>query len=99
MRHPSQAPAGPSQREQRAQLRAERLEQKTARHLQDTDDMLDDADANELEAAASLVDLMAHEALQETGMHFIMAKVTRVWMVTCTLQYSAAELSYGAARF
>ena len=69
MRHTSQAPAGPSQREQRAQLRAQRLEQKTAgaHHSQEADEMLDDADANELEAAASLVDLMAHEALQETG--------------------------------
>ena len=67
LRHPSQAPAGPSQREQRAQLRAQRLEQKTARHSREAEDMLDDADAIELEAAASLVDLMAHEALQETG--------------------------------
>lgn len=78
MRHPNQAPAGPSQREQRAQLRAERLERKTARHSQEADDMLDDADANELEAAASLVDLMAHEALQETGTQCMISKATLV---------------------
>ena len=67
MRHRSQAPDGPSQREQRAQLRAQRLEQKTAKayHLQEADNVLEDADAHE--TAASLVDLMAHEALQETG--------------------------------
>ena len=61
--------AGLSQREQRAQLRAQRLEQKTARahHAEEGDDMSHDADAMELEAAASLVDLMAHEALHTKG--------------------------------
>ena len=44
--------------------------------------MLDEADANELQAAASLVDLMAHEALQETGTKFIISETTLVWMVT-----------------
>lgn len=67
LRHRNQDPVGPSQREQRAQLRAQRLEQKTAKayHLQEADNGLEDPDAHE--AAASLVDLMAHEALQETG--------------------------------
>ena len=78
LRHPSQAPAGPSQREQRAQLRAQRLEQKTAHNSQDADYMLDDADANELEAAASLVDLLAHEALQDTGTKSMVSKATFV---------------------
>lgn len=69
LRHRSQDPVGPSQRERRAQLRAQRLEQKTAKayHPQEADNVLEDADTHELEAAASLVDLMAHEALQETG--------------------------------
>lgn len=67
LRHRNQDPVGPSQREQRAQLRAQRLEQKAAKayRSQEADNVLEDADAHE--AAASLVDLMAHEALQETG--------------------------------
>lgn len=67
--HAGHKAAGPSQREQRAQLRAQRLEQKTAQAhgAEEEDDVLHDADANELEAAASLVNLMAHEARQATG--------------------------------
>lgn len=68
LKHAGPPRAVPSQREQRAQLRAQRLEQKTAKahHAEEGHDMLDDADASELEAAASLVDLMAHEALLTT---------------------------------
>ena len=66
VRHTSQPAAGPSQRELRAQLRAQRLQQKAAGKERWTDDE-EEAGANELEAAASLVDLMAHETLPETG--------------------------------
>lgn len=65
-RRTSQPAAGRSQRELRAQLRAQRLQRKAAGSEGDSDDG-EEADANELEAAASLVDLMAHEALPETG--------------------------------
>jgi len=55
--------AGPSQRELRAQLRAERIKQgKTGGASADRGH--EEADMTELEAAASLVDLMAHERLQ-----------------------------------
>ncbi len=65
-----QKPGGPSQRELRAQLRAQRNEQRKAGGpVSDTDDAgeAEAADIAELEAAASLVDLMAHEALPEPG--------------------------------
>ena len=55
--------AGPSQRELRAQLRAERTKQGNAdRSLADRGHQ--EADITEMEAAASLIDLMAHERLQ-----------------------------------
>lgn len=55
--------AGPSQRELRAQLRAERTKQgKADRSLADRGH--EEADVTEMEAAASLIDLMAHERLQ-----------------------------------
>ena len=55
--------AGPSQRELRAQLRAERIEQ-TKDGRSSADRGHEEANTSELEAAASLVDLMAHERLQ-----------------------------------
>ncbi|DBB04699.1 TPA: hypothetical protein ACH3X1_012753 [Trebouxia sp. C0004] len=55
--------AGPSQREVRAQLRAERIKQGEASGSL-VDRGREEADMTELEAAASLVDLMAHERLQ-----------------------------------
>ena len=55
--------AGPSQRELRAQLRAERIKQGKAGRAS-ADRGHEEADLTELEAAASLVDLMAHEGLQ-----------------------------------
>ena len=55
--------AGPSQLELRAQLRAERIKQGKAGRAS-ADRGHEEADLTELEAAASLVDLMAHEGLQ-----------------------------------
>ncbi|KAL0033080.1 hypothetical protein WJX79_001998 [Trebouxia sp. C0005] len=55
--------AGPSQRDLRAQLRAERIKQGKAGRSS-ADRSHEGADMTELEAAASLVDLMAHERLQ-----------------------------------
>jgi len=55
--------AGPSQRELRAQLRAERIKQGKA-GTSSADRGREEANMTELEAAASLVDLMAHERLQ-----------------------------------
>ena len=72
-RHASQKPtADPSQRQLRAQVRAQREERKAAGE-QEADDEPGEADANELEAAALLVDLMAHEALPETGNMLVIA--------------------------
>lgn len=67
--HSSSSPkAGPSQRELRAQLRAQRAEQsKIGRPVSGINGVPEAADVTELEAAASLVDLMAHEALPESG--------------------------------
>ena len=67
-RHLHSAKAGPSQRELRAQLRAQRAEQsKAGRPFTEINGAPEAADMTELEAAASLVDLMAHEALPESG--------------------------------
>lgn len=57
--------ADPSQRELRAQLRAERIEQRNVGTASaGIHDAAEEANMTELEAAASLVDLMAHEQLQ-----------------------------------
>lgn len=57
--------ADPSKRELRAQLRAERIEQRNIGTVSaGIQDAPEEANMTELEAAASLVDLMAREQLQ-----------------------------------